>query len=88
MFISSVLLFFIFFESATAQATNCTYGDSYVVSGDIGNVFTLATYATCDQVIQLLASKNYDPVWFCKSSQINFGNACCQSCASKFFFLI
>ena len=86
MLISSVLVFFIFVESTSAQATNCTNGDSYVVSSDIGSVFILATYATCDQVIQLLVSKNYDPVWFCKSSQINFGKACCQSCSSKSSF--
>jgi hypothetical protein len=38
---------------------------------------------TCSNVIQLLASNNYDPIWFCKNSKVSFGSICCRTCAGN-----
>jgi hypothetical protein len=68
---------------------NCIYGDDLVTSNDLLNVVTLPSILmTCDAVIKYLISINRDYVFFCKTSGYNFGTACCQTCASKIYFLV
>ena len=66
-----------------ASNKNCLYGDDLVTENDIGNILTFTSpLMTCINVMQMLISNGYDPVWFCKSSEVTFGNACCDTCSS------
>jgi hypothetical protein len=78
--------------NSVAPVGECVHGDDVVTSENSGLNSDLTSrfpniQNTCEQIITFLASQNLFPLAYC-TKNTQFASTCCQTCKSKFMFLI